>query len=254
MGVGIINLLKYLIPSIPDWINFWISIILVILTCVLVIIKLIHSRGEDKFNRFKSAKPVLLSRFNTKINYENLSLCIPILLLTESDDFDSCLKKDLESINKDIKLYNNLAEAFVYDFNSKIISLIKLKLPIQHDDITMLSRPEKYHTKHLYYEIGQQLHSFDYHFKKYTPLGFNTPKIIDGDGITRWKADIGCNVLFASVNKKDIDEIEEEILKILDAATHSARFKELNKFFESVEDRYEIYKNEIKRVLLENGE
>lgn len=232
----------------PPW-----MLIPYVLIGVLLIIWWLQNISKDKLEKFKSAKPTLLSRHNTSIDYERETLCIPILLLTKDDDFDSCLKRDLESINKDIKQYNSLAWAFVNDFNSKIMSLGKLRL-IEHDDTRSSSKPLKYHTKHLYYEIGQQLSSFDEcHYGKRSPLNFNTRPITESDGITRWKADIGCNILFASVDKTEIDEIEKEILEIFDTAVHSTRFKELNRFFERIKNRYEIYKNEMVRVLLENG-
>jgi hypothetical protein len=185
--IGLINL------SYPFGIREIATIILLIGMGILGAI--IYISDKNKKN-LELIKPIFLSRLNTDIDYDrqgDCTLCIPLIPFTKADNINSCLKKDLEFINEEIESYNNLAKAFVCDFNSEIISLVKLELPTEHDDIVLLSKPLKYHTKHLYYQIGKHLSSFE--DGKPQILHFNTRPTLEADGITRWKADI-VNVLF----------------------------------------------------------
>jgi hypothetical protein len=243
-----INIMLYL-SLIPDWVRWSVSILLGSVIFVVLVKWYISDETKKKLNLIKPILLHQLADIDYTDNFDKCNFCIDEKYPMYSDNVDSCLRRDVESLNKDIKMYNSQAEDFIDELNLKIAKLVKQKISIEWDATMSPPEPLRYYSKYIYSEIGDRVRFCNekHYGKREYPLGLQKPNYKDGMG--RWKLNLGSTTLVASDNEKEIDDIQKTITEIFNTVVSSAEFKRLNNFFEKIKDEHEIYKNEIKRVI-----
>lgn len=240
-----VNIMLYL-SLIPDWIRWSVSLVLGSVIFVVLVKWYISDESKKKLNLIR---PILLPQL-ADIDYTNnnnkCNFCIDKKYPMLSNDIDSCLRKDNESLNKDIKIYNHQAEALIKELNLKITTFVKQKIPNEWD-ITEPPEPMRYYTKHIYFEIGNHVRfRNEKHYGKREPFGLALTK----DGVNRWKLCLE-STLVASDSETEIIEIQKTITEMFDSVVIDVKFKKLNEFFEQIKEEHKTYKGEINRVIRE---
>jgi hypothetical protein len=249
-SISVVVALIKLFSLTPFWIWQWVSLILIGLVIDLLIIQYISDRNRNRLNKIKPILLPHLASIDYTDNNDKCNFCIGEKY-PEYSDVDSCLRKDVESLNKDIKIYNRQAEAFVNKLNLKIIEFVKQEIPDNWDFTIPQPEPIRNYTKRNYVRIGYKVRfcNENRYRKPESRLGLFYQK----EGMNRWILYLGNmnNRLAVSDNEDEIKDIQKIITKLFDdTIDNDNEFKRLNEFFEQIKREHELYKEQIELKII----